>query len=74
MRSDKSFKSKQWSEDFRRADAVLNVEDIRKYAPALGKNVSETVVKDGMHDLFLSAPQVRAEAYGSMFGWLEKTV
>jgi alpha-beta hydrolase superfamily lysophospholipase len=70
MRSDKSFKAKHWSEKFRKADAVLNVEHIRKYAPLLGKNVSEIIIKDGMHDLFLSAPEVRTEAYKSMFEWL----
>lgn len=70
MRSDKSIQSRRWSEKFMKADAVLNVEHIRKYAPLLGKNVTETVIADGMHDLFLSAPDVRFRAYKSMFDWL----
>jgi alpha-beta hydrolase superfamily lysophospholipase len=71
MRSDKSFKNREWSDEFLRSDAVLNVEDIRKYAPLLGKNVSEIVITGGMHDLFLSTPEVRATAYRRMFEWLE---
>jgi alpha-beta hydrolase superfamily lysophospholipase len=74
MRSDKSVKGKRWSEKFRKADAVLNVEHIGKYAPLLGKNVSEIIVRDGLHDLFLSVPEVRTEAYNFMFEWLDKTV
>jgi alpha-beta hydrolase superfamily lysophospholipase len=73
MRSDKSFKSKQWSDKFKKSDAVLNVEDIRKYASSLGKNVTETVIDDGLHDLFLSAPEVRTKAYKCMFEWLQKS-
>jgi len=70
MRSDKSFKSKIWSEQFRKADAVLNVEHISKYASGLGKNVTEIVIKDGLHDLILSALEVRTEVYNRMFEWL----
>jgi alpha-beta hydrolase superfamily lysophospholipase len=73
LHSDKSYKSKCWSEQFMKADAVLNVEHIRKYTPLLGKNVTEITVNDGLHDLFLSAPDVRAKAYKSMFEWLENS-
>ncbi|MDR1583491.1 MAG: alpha/beta hydrolase [Prevotellaceae bacterium] len=72
MRSDKSFKSKHWSEKFRKSDAVLNVEHIRKYAPSLGKNVTEAIIDDGLHDLFLSDPKIRTKAYKYMFEWLQK--
>jgi alpha-beta hydrolase superfamily lysophospholipase len=74
MRSDKSVKGKRWSDKFRKADAVLNVGHIRKHAPLLGKNVSEIIVTDAMHDLFLSAPEVRTEAYKSMFEWLSRFI
>lgn len=72
MRSDKSFKSKYWSDKFKESDAVLNVEHIRKYAPSLGKNVTESIISCGLHDLFLSAPEVRTEVYKRMFEWLDK--
>lgn len=70
MRSDKSFKNKHWSDKFTKADAVLNVEHIGKYAPMLGQHVTETVIKDGLHDLFLSARDVRMQAYERMFEWI----
>jgi alpha-beta hydrolase superfamily lysophospholipase len=57
---------------FGKADAVLNVEHISKYAPMLGKNVTEIVIANGLHDLFLSAREARTKAYGCMFEWLEK--
>jgi alpha-beta hydrolase superfamily lysophospholipase len=74
MRSDKSIKGKRWSDRFMTADAVLNVEHIRRYAPLLGKNVTEIVIDNGMHDLFLSAYNVRTNAYKSMFEWIKKTI
>jgi alpha-beta hydrolase superfamily lysophospholipase len=72
MHSDKSVKSKHWSEMFGKADAVLNVEHISKYAPLIGKNVTDIVITDGLHDLFLSERKVRTKAYRCMFEWLEK--
>jgi alpha-beta hydrolase superfamily lysophospholipase len=71
MRSDKSVKGKLWSEKFRNADAVLDVEHIRKCVPLLGSDVTEIVVSNGLHDVFLSALQVRTEAYKRLFEWLE---
>jgi alpha-beta hydrolase superfamily lysophospholipase len=71
MHSDKSFKSKHWSDKFMKADAVLDVEHIGKYAPLLGKHVTEIVIKNGLHDLFLSVYEVRTRAYKNMFEWLE---
>jgi alpha-beta hydrolase superfamily lysophospholipase len=74
MRSGTSFKSKHWSDKFMESDAVLNVEHIRKYAPLLGKNVTEIVIDGGLHDLFLSVPKIRTKAYNSLFEWLEKNL
>ncbi|MDR1896247.1 MAG: alpha/beta hydrolase [Prevotellaceae bacterium] len=70
MSSDKSFKSKYWSEEFKKADAVLNVEHIRKYSSCLCKNITNVTFKDGLHDLILSAPEVREQVYITMFKWL----
>ncbi|MDR0725839.1 MAG: alpha/beta hydrolase [Prevotellaceae bacterium] len=72
MRSDKWVKDKLWSDKFRNADAVLNVEHISKHIPSLGRNVTEIVIADGLHDLFLSAFEVRTDAYKRMFEWLDK--
>ncbi len=70
MRSDRSVYGSEWSEDFRRGDSVLDVEDISKYGKLLGSDVTETVIEGGLHDLVLSAPAVRDEVYTTMHHWL----
>lgn len=55
-----------------RSDSVLNVEDIRKFAPNLGPDVTYVQVRDGIHDLFLSRKPVRAEAFRLVFDWMER--
>ncbi len=70
MYSDKSFKPKTYTEETQRADTVLNVSHIAERGMGLGKKVSTTVIKDGMHDLFLSSPSVRKDAFKKMFEWL----
>ena len=70
MSSDRSFFGKEWSDELLRADSVLNVEDIRRLAPNLGADVTYVQIRGGMHDLFLSAQEVRAEAFRVVFDWL----
>ncbi|MDR2425433.1 MAG: alpha/beta hydrolase [Prevotellaceae bacterium] len=74
MCSDKSYKNREWSEQFAKADAVLDVNDILKYSRHLGENVHYAVIDDGLHDLILSASAVRNRVYGEMFVFLEKQV
>lgn len=74
MSSDKSFFGKEWSDELFRSDSVLNVEDIRRRAPKLGRDVTYVQVRDGIHDLFLSTHKVRAEAFRVMFDWLGRTL
>lgn len=71
MHSDKSVYGDEWSEDFTRGDAVLDVEDIHSYAPYLGKNVTVEVINDGLHDLVLSKKEVRDNVYQTIFSWLK---
>ncbi len=52
-------------------DIVLNVEEISMYGRRLGCDVTEYIVKNGIHDLFLSRMPVRYTLYSSMFRWLE---
>jgi alpha-beta hydrolase superfamily lysophospholipase len=59
-----------WSPEFHRGDAVLDAGRIARWAPALGRNVTVTRVTDGMHDLFLSLPHARQEAYATLGTWL----
>ncbi len=70
MHSDKSVYGNKWSDDFTRGDAVLNVDDIDKYALNLGKHVTVVAIEDGLHDLVLSRRDVREKVYDTIFKWL----
>ena len=73
MSSDKSFEEgDDWKEEYRSADVVLDVKEIHKYGAKLGKDVTHTYIKDGIHDLILSPQPARDNAYKSIFDWLEK--
>ncbi|RSK35496.1 alpha/beta hydrolase [Hymenobacter metallilatus] len=62
---------RRWHEEFQRADIVLNVAHIRQLAPRLGEQVTVQAVPGAVHDVFLSAPAVRAQAYRQLFAWLQ---
>lgn len=74
MSSAESVYGRSWSESFLKADAVLNVQHIHKYADKLGKNVVKTTFKGGLHDLILSSAPVRKEVYKAMFLWLSEVI
>lgn len=57
------------AEDFR-ADTVLRVADIARLAPRLGSRVTVEAVPGGLHDLVLSAPEVRQQAIERMLSFL----
>jgi alpha-beta hydrolase superfamily lysophospholipase len=59
-------------DDIRRADAVLDVEHMRRYGPGIGKGVTMLAVEGGMHDLMLSAAPVRERVFAELFAWLER--
>lgn len=61
---------KEWSPEASRADIVLDVKDIKKYGLELGTDVTAARVNGGMHDLILSAPDVRYPVYRYIFNWL----
>lgn len=62
----------EWNEGAMRADTVLDVGQIARLAPRLGRGVRVAVVEGALHDVFLSAEEVRAVAVGEMMGWLEE--
>ena len=73
MHSDKSLlRQLKWTEPIMRADAVLDVEQINQWAPKIGPNTETAVIPGGMHDLFLSAAPVRANALATVTAWLDK--
>ncbi len=71
MHSDKSVYGEQWHEGFQAGDAILNVAHIREGSRHLGPNVKVVEIEDGLHDLVLSRPDVRAHVFEELFGWLD---
>ncbi|MEV4320263.1 alpha/beta hydrolase [Actinocrispum sp. NPDC049592] len=64
--------AKAWSQDAMVADTVLDVADMIKFGPGLGKNVTLVEITDGLHDLFLSAEPVRTKALAEVDAFLAK--
>lgn len=72
MYSSNSVSGKEWSEKFNHGDAVLDVNDIKKFGSELGPNVTCVKVMGGLHDLVLSRPEVRIPLYRYIFAWLTR--
>lgn len=70
MHSSESVSCGDWNEKLQHGDAVLNVDDMKKYGPQLGPDVWLHEVPGGMHDLFLSAEDAREDAYEATFKFL----
>ena len=68
--STRSYKKIGWTEEAQAADAVLDVEHIARYAWRLGRHVTIVRIENGLHDLTLSAPEVRAEVFAELDRWL----
>lgn len=60
--------------DLGTTDTVLDVAQIARLAPRLGRDVTELVVPGAVHDLTLSADGPRASYLGSLAGWLDEHV
>lgn len=61
--------SRRWHDGLAKADTVLDVEQIANRAVRLGRHVTVVRFADGMHDLLLSAPPVRAEVLAELNRW-----
>jgi alpha-beta hydrolase superfamily lysophospholipase len=70
--SSRSYTGK-YSDAAQHADSVLNVKDMARYAPALGRDVTYVQIEGGKHDLTLSAPDVRARLFAQVDRWLRTT-
>lgn len=60
-----------WQESMRRSDAVLDVSVIALRAMALGRSVTLERIDGALHDVFLSAPAVRKDAYSRLARWVK---
>ena len=74
LHSDRTVQTRGWSDEYFRADGVLNVHDIKTLSPRLGTQVTVRSIAGGIHDLVLSRLPVREQVYQELFAWLAKTV
>jgi alpha-beta hydrolase superfamily lysophospholipase len=74
MHAARSFIPREWSEDIKSADVVLNVEDMKRLASRLGPRCSLYEVEDGIHDLTLSRPDVRQGVLDKMVHWSDEVL
>ena len=70
LRSNKTHYARDYSEASDRADTVLDVRQIARWAGCLGGETTVVPVTDARHDVFLSLDQPRKEAYARLDGWL----
>lgn len=63
-----------WQDDYTRADIVLDVADMRRVGPGLGRRVTLAEIRDGLHDLYLSAAPARETAIVRTLVWLNGTL
>jgi alpha-beta hydrolase superfamily lysophospholipase len=72
LRSDRTLYSSTYSELSERADLVLDVTQIARWAGCLGDETTIVPVEGARHDVFLSLPEVRKRAYDVVDGWLAR--
>ncbi len=72
MHSHQTKNPRKFNKDAQTSDVILSVKGIEKYAKKLEGDVTIMTIKNGLHDLVLSAPPVRAEVYTKLFTWLQQ--
>lgn len=72
MHSHKTTYPKKFNQDAQTSDVILEVKDMIKYGNKIQGDVAVIPIQNGLHDLVLSAPSVRAEVYQKLFTWLEQ--
>ena len=70
--SSQSYLGKPYSAQADQADTVLDVEQIQRWAPELSSaaNSSTEIIDGALHDVFLSAPDAREQAFAVVDEWL----
>lgn len=63
-----------WREHMRSRDAVLPIGPMRRASRAICSSLDEVLVDGGLHDVLLSAPDVRRSAYARLGAWLDRVV
>jgi alpha-beta hydrolase superfamily lysophospholipase len=70
LSSDRTTWPKEMGEDVHTTDIVLDVEQIRRWAPAIGTHVTYVAVPGARHDVVLSRPDVRSRVYDELERWV----
>lgn len=70
MSSTASSTPSDWDEVLFRSDSVLDAHLIARWAASVGRHVTVVRIQDGMHDLVLSTPPVRAVVYAELDRWM----
>ena len=74
LRSTRTRFATHYRPDVDTADAVLDVRQIARWSGCLGGRTSVVPVQGARHDVFLSLPPVREQAYAELTSWLGATV
>lgn len=72
LRSARSHFSGDYSPLSDRADTVLDVKQIARWAGCLGGETTVAPIQDARHDVFLSLPEPREHAYAILSAWLDQ--
>ncbi|MCH7340968.1 alpha/beta hydrolase [Acinetobacter higginsii] len=74
MHSHQSKFPKKWGIDAQQSDVILDVNDMTQNAKKMKGDVQTLSIQNGLHDLVLSAPPVRAQVYKDLFAWLAEKI
>jgi alpha-beta hydrolase superfamily lysophospholipase len=69
--SARTIRTRTWTDDLFRGDAVLDAEAIARWSTRLGSHVTCVRIPDGMHDLLLSKPPVRKRVLAEIARWTD---
>lgn len=70
LRSDRTHYAATYSDASDRADTVLDVRQIARWAGCLGNETTIVPIRQARHDVFLSLPEPRRAAYERVAAWL----
>lgn len=71
LRSDHSVREVADPDLIQRGDAVLDVAQIARWAGCIGNRTTILPITDAKHDVFLSLPEPRRQAYDELDRWLD---
>lgn len=74
LRSDQSLFTGSYTAECDRADLVLDTKQIAAWSGSLGGRVTVQPIAGARHDVFLSLPEVRKNAYAELGDWLDRVV